>query len=286
MGNVDPTKPRPFIPLTPAQPEPSKPASNASAKTPAMDPEFVPSGPKPNYGTLFGPGVSGAVFGNASPKIAGMSDGQLVAKTRELVTAMRAAPGKITEADKKLLATMTKALLARMNAKLAPSSPPEAMSSKQLAATLMGYDIAKASGMPLTAQQEAWYAKADKVWKERTTVDPNKELKELDGLRTEAARDMKYKCATAATSAAALVDHSGFVGSLATGLAIVNAFEHGDYLGAAKEVAVARASMLPFGRVLEAVVVADNVAQCVEAKEKLESIESRIEVQQAKKAKP
>jgi hypothetical protein len=281
MNNVDPSKPKQFIPLTPAQPEPSKPTAKASPK-PAMDPEFVPSGPKPSYGTLFGPGVSGTVFGNASPNVEGMSDQQLVAKTRELVTAMRAKPGKVNDYDFKQLGAMQKELATRIDARLSPKKSPEQMSSSELGTTLFTFDLAKASGMKLTKEQEAWYAKAEGVWQKRLSVDPQKALAEIEEERKVVKKELQTACGAAALGAVGMLTHFEAASMSASLLSGAAAFEKHDWAGVAKEIGIFGLSKLKGGVVIEAIGVASTAAECKEAKEKLEWLDKAALVQQQK----
>ncbi|MGZ5970696.1 MAG: hypothetical protein ACXWP4_23655, partial [Polyangiales bacterium] len=276
-----PTKPKPFIPLAPL-PADAKKQESKGEKSPAVDLGFVPSGPTASHASLFGPGVSGAVFGNASPNIAGMSDQQLVAKTRELVTAMRTKSGQVNEEDWKTLGALQKELAARVDARLSPKVPPEAMTNQELGKTLFMFDLAKASGMKLTKEQEAWYAKANDVWQKRLTVNPEKALVEINAERQKVTAEVRIKCAGALLGTAGLVTHFEAASLAASLLAGSAAWEKHDFAGVAKEMALFGMSKMKGGEAIEAISVVMTADECNEAKEKLEWLDQAAAVQQQK----
>lgn len=270
VNSVDSAKPKtlPFINVDPPKTEAKKPAVNqdAQANAPKQDfSTFVAAQTAPPA-KLDGPGVSASVFGAAKPNVKAMSDGELGKNIAKLADAMKKNLGKVNDADFANLKAMIDAAQLRSNAYLNSSKAPADMNNRELFATLVAYDLAKASGAKLSKEQEARYAAADTVFKDRAKFDPNAEIKFLEKERKHLETKMVVHCTAAFAGATSLATHNAGVGMAASALVITHAAEQGHYGEVAFESVLAVAARIPvLHKGAEGIAVAANTLQCLDA---------------------
>jgi hypothetical protein len=286
MNTIDPTK----KPVVTPPPSPPPAAPSKSPKT-GIASDFVPQGPKPNFGALFppplkGPGVAGGVFGNTTPDPGKMTDAQLAAGIDKLGNAMRSDVGKVNDADATLYGAMVREAAIREALLLDSKKPIASMDNKELFHHVIAFDLAKASGMKLTPAQEKRYAELNDAMKTRGKVDYDKEIKELVHTREKLMTKIALHCSAAATGAFGLATHIETPAILASGAVIYHAAKEGHLGEAALEGGLFLAGRIPLlHKAAEIASTTTNGVECAAATFDLHQANKQIAQLEAQKAK-
>lgn len=280
MSTVDPTKPKPitFSPLPP----PSPPKNEKKA----VDLETAIEGPKPDFSkfvALNGPGVAGKVFGPKYGDPRTMTDAQLASAITKMATAMKSNVGIVNDADMKLYGAMVKVAAERETSLLNSKKPVGEMDNRELLHHAMAFDIAKASGTKLTADQEKRHGVLSSAVKEREKGDVSGDMKRLSHVRAEVEKTMVLQCTAAAATAAGLATHVSLPAMVASGLIIADDIQHGHLLAAGADVALFVAARLPASHhAAELASLNVHGAACEVAAIELHTIEKNIKLLEPK----
>lgn len=203
----------------------------------------------------------------------------LTAGITKLGAAIKASPGKATEHDLRLYGSMM--LEAANRAALAGAKvEPSKMDNQQLFGALVAFDTMKASGQKLTKEQEATYANLQKVWKERTTIAPEKVMKELLARRAQLEKDMAAYCSGMIGAATGVMSHP--VG-VVTGVGLTGyALSQGRYGDALQEALLVGLSFSPAHLAADAWSTTANTLHCTHASDMYLFNEKAIAAQKAK----
>lgn len=281
---VDPSKKTqtPFLNV-----EPLEPRKSESKKQPAIVLDAPVSGPKPDFTALLaaqlpqklsGAGVSGAVYGGAiSPNLKAMSDTVLATNIAKLGQAMKASPGKVNDADFKNLKAMIDEANVRGATLLASNKPAAQLDNRDLFASLVMFDAARASGKKLTPDQEKRLGALEVEWKKRGTYDKSGELAHLMKERTHLEQKLVVHCSAAMLSAASLGTHVGAFGMVSSGLVLSHAAHEKEYGSLALETGLAVAARFPMTHHLaEGAATAINAFECVATFADLQHVDAEI----------
>jgi hypothetical protein len=274
MTTIDPTKKNQFVsPLPPTSPAPTKEKKLDLDAAPA----FAPKG----LGTYFAnaSGVSSVVFGNISPNPKSMTDDALSKNIVALGNAMRGSPGKVSDNDFRLLKAMSDEAATRAANKLAITDP-KSLTNEQLFATLVGYDAARATGMPLTKEQVGHHEKLSSEWKTRTAYTKDAALRDLAARREHLVSEKKVKCGAAVGGTIGLVHHG--VGAATTAFVIGHALHQKDYKTVFAEALTFAASRTKHGVVAELVSIGANALECDDLGHELLMVDQAIKHYEAK----
>jgi len=268
VTSVDSTKPKPFINVEPPKTEAKKPAINQDAPANAPPPDFKAflAAQTAPPAKLEGPGVSAGVFGAGKPNVKAMSDVELGKNIAKLTDAMKKNPGKVNDGDFHNLKTLLDAAQLRSNGHLNSTKAPADMNNRELFASLVAFDAAKASGAKLTKDQEARLGALEGEWKKRGKFDAGAEIKFLEKERKHLEAKMVVHCAAAAAGATSLATHNAGIGMAGSALVIAHAASEGHYGEVAFESVLALAARIPvLHKGAEGVALAANTLQCIEA---------------------
>jgi hypothetical protein len=282
MSIVDPTKTKPIT----QPPPPTAPAAKEKNEKKSMRLDFVVDGPKPDYSkmVLTGPGVASKVFGATSPNIGKMTDAELGAAIGKMGAAIKTNVGKVNDDDFRLYGALVKEAASREARLLDAKKPVAGMTNEELFHHALAFDMAKASGMKLTPEQEARSTEIDNALYVRGKVDPDGEIKRLQHVRNEAKKEIAVHCSAAAAGAYGLATHVETPAILASGAAIYHAVHEKKYGAAALEGALFIAARFPGAhKFAEGASTALNTIQCADAAH--EYLEAGKKIEEAEKWK-
>jgi hypothetical protein len=284
MSIVDPTKTKPIT-----QPPPtSTPPPKEKNEKKSINLEAAIAGPKPDYSkfvALNGPGVAGKVFGPVYPDPRKLTDEQLAGAIQKMGAAMTKHVGLVNNQDFKLYDALIREAATREVKLLKSTAPIDKMSNADLVHNAIAFDLAKASGMKLTPEQEKRHAALNAAISERAKVSFDGEIGQLQKVREQMKAKMMLYCPAAATGAYGLATHQTTPAMLASGALIYHSIHEGHYGAAMVEGALLLAGRVPgANKAAEGIATAINTAQCANAAGEYKKAGDEIDKLEAMKA--
>ncbi len=262
------------------------PKTEAKKQQPAIVLDAPTSGGKTDFSGFLaanmppkfdGPGVASSAFGAASPNIKAMSDAKLAENVAKLGQAMKASPGKVNGEDFKVLEAMMDEANLRGAALLSSNKPIDKMDNRELFASLVMFDAAKASGKKLTPEQDKRLGALEAEWKQRSTYDKSSELKYLYKEREHLQSKALTHCSAAILGATSLTTHVGAFGMIGSGIVLSHAADEKAYGTVALETGLAIVARFPMThKAAEGAAAVINTVECVATIYELEHVEAEI----------